>query len=173
METGKTMTFQVGDKVVHWSYGLGEIIKLDQKRVSGKDDQYFVVQVKDMTLWVPVLEAEKRSLRLPASRDEFQSLFYVLSGPGDPLSEDRMERKTQLTERMRDGKLESICRVIRDLNAYSRKKKLSENDTMILERARKFLLEEWIYSLEVPMSEAQRELEHLLNSNEKSANVSV
>ena len=73
-----------------------------------------------------------------------------------------MERKGQLTERLREGSLESICQLIRDLRSFSYKKKLNESDTQILERACKMLLDEWHLSLAIPVPEAQRELDRLL-----------
>ncbi len=156
------MEFQVGDKVVHWSYGPGEIIQLDEKSISGQNALYYVVQIRDLTLWVPVEGGDQSSLRLPTSTREFRRLFKILRNPGEKISDDRYERKTQLTERMREGTLESICGIIRDLTTYSYSKKLNDYDASLLERAKKFLLEEWKISLSVPLSDAQRELDILL-----------
>lgn len=71
-------------------------------------------------------------------------------------------RKTQLSDRMKDGTLESICLVIRDLAFHSREQKLSESDTRMLERAESFLLDEWHLSLGVPLSQAREELSQVL-----------
>jgi RNA polymerase-interacting CarD/CdnL/TRCF family regulator len=65
-------------------------------------------------------------------------------------------------ELLRDGRLESVCRAIRDLSTYSYRKKLNDYDVALLERARRFLLDEWIISLSVPVSDAQRQLDLLL-----------
>ena len=158
----KIVEFQVGDKVVHWSYGPGEIIQLDEKNISGQNTLYYVVQIRDLTLWVPVNGGSQHSLRLPTSTREFGKLFKILRGPGDKISDDRYERKTQLTERMREGTLDSICSIIRDLTTFSYAKKLNDYDAALLERAKKFLLDEWKISLSVPLSDAQRELDLLL-----------
>jgi RNA polymerase-interacting CarD/CdnL/TRCF family regulator len=156
------LPFQVGDKVVHWSYGPGEIIQLDEKSLSGRMTLYYVVQVRDLTLWVPVEGANQRSLRPPTSTGEFKKLFEILRGPGERLSDDRYERKAQLTELLRDGTLLSVCRAIRDLSSHGYRKKLNDYDAALLERARKFLLDEWRISLSVPLSDAERQLELLL-----------
>ena len=163
------MDFQIGDKVVHWSYGPGEVIQVDEKNLGGRTAIYYVVQVRDLTLWVPVDQGEKHSLRLPTSADQFEALFGILRGLGEVLAEDRYERKSQLTERLRDGKLESVCRVIRDLCFYNSKKKLNDNDAMILERARKFLLDEWKIAFRISSVDAQRELDRLLDEGRQKA----
>ena len=159
------MDFQIGDRVVHWSYGPGEIIQVDEKELSGRKSLYYVVQIKDLTLWVPVDAADTASLRYPTPASDFDTLFAIMSSPGEPLSENRLERKARLCEMMRDGKLESICRVIRDLAYFNRTKKLSESDQSILERAQSFLLNEWEISLSVSYIQAERDLKHLLQES--------
>ena len=159
------MDFQVGDKVVHWAYGPGEIINLEEKALSGHTSLYYVVQVNDLTLWVPSDEKGKRSMRLPTPASEFENLFILLSSPGDPLPNDRLERKLELSERMKDGTLESICRVIRDLHFFRQTQKFNESDTSTLERAQKFLLSEWRISLSIPAAQAEKELKRLLSAN--------
>lgn len=159
------MEFQVGDRVVHWAYGLGEIVQLDEKKLSGQVLQYYVVRIADLKLWVPVENAGPGSLRLPTAVGEFETLFTILRSAEEPLPEDRMERKRQLGEQMRTRSSASICRVIRDLTFFGRRKKLSENDQEILGRARGFLLEEWMVSLSISLGQAQRDLDELLGAN--------
>jgi RNA polymerase-interacting CarD/CdnL/TRCF family regulator len=159
------MDFQVGDKVVHWVYGPGEIINLEEKVLSGHTSLYYVVKVNDLTLWVPSDEKGKRSMRLPTPASEFENLFILLRSPGAPLPNDRLERKLELSERMKDGTLESICRVIRDLHFFRQTQKFNESDTSTLERAQKFLLSEWMISLSIPVAQAEKELKRLLGSD--------
>jgi RNA polymerase-interacting CarD/CdnL/TRCF family regulator len=156
------MTFQVGDQVVHWTYGPGEVIQLDEKALSGQTEQYYVVQIRDMTLFVPINDQVPTSLRLPTPADEFESLFTILRSPAEPLSGDRWERKNQLTARMKDGRLESICQVIRDLIDFRQLKKLNDYDSAILDRAENFLVNEWQISLGVTRAQAEKELRVLL-----------
>lgn len=156
------MDYQVGDKVIHWLYGMGDIIQIDEKVLSGHKNLYYVVQIRDLTLWVPVNEAGKRSLRMPTPGSGFEKLFATLRSQIEPLSDDRLVRRTQLLEKMKIGTLESICRVIRDLSFFARTKKLNDNDKFVLERARELLFNEWKLSLSVSFSQAEDKLEELL-----------
>ena len=157
--------FHVGDHVIHWSYGLGEIIKLDEKVLSGHAGKYYVLQINNLTLWVPLAEASERCLRFPTPARDFPELFRILSTPGEPLSTDRYTRKTQLTELLGDRTIESICRVVRDLVDYKRLKKINENDKSTLEHAREFLLNEWSLALSIPLQQAEGELTKLLDAH--------
>jgi RNA polymerase-interacting CarD/CdnL/TRCF family regulator len=161
----QNMAFHVGDQVIHWVYGLGEIIQLDEKKLFGHNDKYYVVQIDDITLWVPINESSERCLRFLTPARDFQKLFKILASPGEPLSPDRFERKTQLTERLKDGTLESICRVVRDLAFHKRTKKINESDKSILTRTRSFLLTEWSIVLSVPVHQAESELRNLLETS--------
>jgi len=160
------MVYEVGDKVVHWAYGVGEIVQIDKKTLGGKNSLYYKVQIRDLTIWVPVDDANQTSLRLPTPANEFDNLFKILRQTGDELSNDRLERKNWLSENLRSGDLEAICRVIRDLSSFGKVKKLNDNDTLVLERAKNLLLEEWRLSLDVPLADAQKQLRNILSETQ-------
>ncbi len=170
MQSGleQKMIFHVGDQVIHWSHGPGEIIQLDEKELSGHTSQYYVVKLRDMMLWVPVEETE-HCLRLPTPANDFPKLFQILACPGEPLSADRLERKTQLTDQMKDGTLESVCLVVRDLTFHKRVKKMNDYDNAILERATDLLLHEWSVALSVSLQQADRKLKELLGEENGSS----
>jgi RNA polymerase-interacting CarD/CdnL/TRCF family regulator len=156
------MDYQVGDKVIHANYGLGEIIQMDEKFIHERQMLCYVVRVRDLTIWVKADETGKSGLRLPTPEDDFEKLFSILRSPPEPLPADRYERKSALTERMKDGRLESICGVIRDLAHHQREKKFNDNDKSTMERAQNFLLTEWVYSRSVSYDKANAELRQLL-----------
>jgi len=165
----QNLAFQVGDQVIHWAYGPGVIIQLDEKELAGHTNQYYVVKMRDLTLWVPVNEIGQRGLRFPTPAKDFQDLFHILASPGEPLSDDRFERRTQLADRLKESTLESVCRVVRDLTLHKRMKKMNDNDSAVLDRAMSFLLNEWSVSLSVPFQQAERELKELLRADETIA----
>ncbi len=156
------MDFQIGSQVVHWSYGLGEVIDLEEKELSGKKVSYYVVKIGDLTLWVPVDDVGKASLRFVTPAGRFERLFEILSSPGEPLSTDRMERKTQLTARMRAGDLDSICEVLRDLTLFKQTQKMNDQDHAIMKRAEAFLITEWTLSQAISPAAAEEMLKKLL-----------
>jgi RNA polymerase-interacting CarD/CdnL/TRCF family regulator len=55
--------------------------------------------------------------------------------------------------------------VVRDLSSYGKTRKLNDNDLSILDRSRKFLLNEWRLSLSIPMSQADDELQKMLGES--------
>lgn len=156
------MAFHIGDKVIHCSFGLGEITQIENKVINGDSTQCYVVNISNMMIWIPTKDQEQNSLRLPTSPEEFNKVLPILSSPNEKLEDDRVLRKQHLMEQMRDGQLSSICRVVRDLTHFQRISKLNDNERAILERAIKSLLAEWSHSLGTPVNLAQQTMESML-----------
>ncbi len=156
------MHFQAGDAVMHWSYGLGTIIRLEKRNVLGQTAMYYAVNVGGMTVWVPEDDKLKTRLRPPTSRARFPKILAGLKAPGDPLPMDRHERKLKLSECMQTGRVESLVEVIRALGAFSRIHSLNDYDQSFLRRARSLLAGEWGYALSVTPEEADTKLQHLI-----------
>ena len=156
------MGFQIGDKVIHWTYGLGEIVNIEEKTIQGQAKNCYVFRTPDLTIWIPIDNLDHCSLRRPTPPDEFSRLFAILTGPGEKLLDDRLMRKNQLMDQIKDGQLSSICRVVRDLTHLKRTSKLNDQERSILERTVKSLLTEWAYSLGIPFSQAQQSMTSML-----------
>ncbi len=158
------MNFHTGDTVMHWTYGIGQIVNLEERDLLGSKTLYYAVQVRDMTVWVPADSKVGSRLRSPTSKLRFKRLLAVLSSPSEPLPEDRLERKTRLLELLQDGRPESLCQVIRDLSAYQKQqaRPMNDNDQMILKQSRNTLLGEWGFVRSITHAEAEHELHRLL-----------
>jgi RNA polymerase-interacting CarD/CdnL/TRCF family regulator len=89
-------------------------------------------------------------------------MLSILSSPGEPLPDDRQERKLRILDLLKDGRAESLCRVIRDLSAYRKVKSLNDNDQAVLRRVQTSLLGEWGFALSLTPAQAELELQRLL-----------
>jgi RNA polymerase-interacting CarD/CdnL/TRCF family regulator len=158
------MGFCIGDKVFHCNFGLGEITQIEEKVINKHLTSCYVIKLNDMTIWVPTDDTGQSSLRGPTPPDEFIKTLPILSGPNESLLEDRVLRKKQLTDQLKDGHLESICRVVRDLTYYGRYSKLNDQEKSILERAVKSLLTEWTFTLGTSQFLAHEAMESMLSS---------
>jgi CarD family transcriptional regulator len=156
------MNYKIGDKVVHWTYGVGEVVSIEEIDIAGIKKWCYVIDVETLKLWVPVDDALKGSLRLPTESDQFKHLLEILRTPGQPLPDRYLQRKIALRNRMEKRTLEGLCQVIRDLNHRSRDHSLSPEDSSVLFSAQEHLLDEWEISLGADRSIATAEMEGLL-----------
>jgi RNA polymerase-interacting CarD/CdnL/TRCF family regulator len=158
------MNFRKGDAVMHWTYGLGKIVRLEHRQLLGQKTLYYAVQVGDMTVWVPADDQLGQRLRKPSSKAQLRKLRAVLSRPGAALPQDRHERKTLLLEQLKDGRAESLCRVIRSLVAFGKTHPLNDSDQALMRRAQSALLAEWGHALRVTPAQAEVQLRRLLGT---------
>jgi RNA polymerase-interacting CarD/CdnL/TRCF family regulator len=159
------MNFHNGDSVMHWTHGLGKIVRLEAMTLSGEKILYYAIQIGDMTVWVPADDMLETRLRPPTDAAEFKRLTDILSHPGEPLPVDRFERKKLLLDWLKDGRAETLFRVIRSLSTYHHFHPLNEDDQAFLKRSRNALLGEWSFTMSIPLKQAEHELQHLLASH--------
>ena len=143
---------------MHWTYGLGTVVRLEHRELLGHKTLYYAVQVGDMTVWVPNDEQLMTRLRRPSTKGQLGKLRTLLSKPGATLPQDRHERKTLLMEMLKDGRAESLCKVIRSLVVYAKNHPLNDNDQALLKRAQTALLAEWGHALSVAPAQVELQL---------------
>lgn len=157
------MDFQIGDQVVHCTHGLGQVVAIEERVINNQSALCYEVRIADLSIWVPADQNLKSRLRFPINEAGFRKLFSILSGTAEKLPDDRRQRALHLQEMLKDGKTESLCRVIRDLAAYRHMRSWNEYDSEFLKRVEKRLISEWSFSLSIPPPEAEAELQRLLS----------
>jgi len=167
-KTAKRM-FHRGDAVMHWTYGLGSVVRLENRELLGKKMLYYAVQVGDMTVWVPNDDQLPIRLRRPSTKGQLSKLRTLLTKPGVTLPQDRHERKTLLLEMLKDGRAESLCKVIRSLVGFAKGHPLNDNDQALLKRAQTALLAEWSHALGVTPAQVEQQLQRYIGIPTSSA----
>ena len=156
------MKIHEGDSVMHWTHGLGKVVRLEERALAGQAIMYYAIQIGDMTVWVPADDMLETRLRFPTRAADFKKMLGILSSPGDPLPIDRRERKTLLMEWLKDGLTVSLFRVIRSLATYRLDHSLNLDEQAILKRSQHALIGEWSCALSIPAAQAETELYRLL-----------
>lgn len=156
------MEFHVGDPVMHWTHGFGHVVGLEERAISDQKAFYYAISIRDLTVWVPSDEQLEYRLRAPTKKDEFKKLFTILTGASEPLPNDRQERKAWLLAKLKDGRADSLCRVLRDLATFQQSHSLSDSDQNLMRRSREALLSEWMHAFSIPTVEAEEDLRTML-----------
>ena len=157
------MPFKAGDFVVHPTYGVGSVLRLEEKRLA--EDQprwYYVVVVDKSTLWVPADENNKAGLRAVTPKKDLDRYRVVLKGKPGALERDRNKRRMLINERVKYGSFQNLCEVVRDLSAQSWKHPLSEADLALLQRLSYSLCREWAAAADLSLPDATAEVQALL-----------
>jgi len=157
------MPFKAGDFIVHPTYGVGNIVRLEEKRLA--EDQprwYYVVVVDKSTVWVPVDGNNTAGLRAVTPKKDLDRYRALLKGQPGALERDHNKRRTLINERVRQGSFQSLCEAVRDLSAQSWKRPLSEADLTLLQRLTRSLYREWAASAGTSLPDATAEVQSLL-----------
>jgi CarD family transcriptional regulator len=157
------MEYQVGEKVFHPMHGVGEIAAIEGIRFEGVPTRpYYKVVFSTINLWVEEESTRVGRLRPITPRVDFARYLALLASQPQPLDNNFRNRQNDLVNRMKSGTFESICEIVRDLNARRSIKKLSEFDGTLLKKASGFLFEEWAEVNDVTRAEAESNVESLL-----------
>ncbi len=157
------MEFQPGDWVVHCTHGVGQIKSVEDRSFGDRNIPYFMVQIGDLTIWVPADENINKRLRFPSTQAEFHTLLGTLSSPPETLPIDRRQRTQHLLEVLKDGSAETLCKVIRDLSAIRKHRTWSEYDRNLMHRIQKMFTGEWSFIFSISPQDADIELQKLLS----------
>jgi CarD family transcriptional regulator len=111
--------FEVGDTVVHPSYGAGKVINIRELHTLGRDGkQYYSIRLlsqPETTVMVPLDDEQKAGLRLPMNRARLERLWRILSDDPNELPSDYKKRYAMLKAKVETGDMLEIARVLRDL----------------------------------------------------------
>jgi CarD family transcriptional regulator len=157
------MQYKAGDSIVHPTYGVGNIVRVEEKRLA--EDQlrlYYVVAVDKSTIWVPVTEEGVSGLRAVTSKRDLDRYRGVLQGRPTSLDRDHNKRRQEVYERAKRGSFQSLCEIVRDLSALAWNRPLGEVDSSALKRLQASLCREWAVAAEISLPEATAEVQALL-----------
>ncbi len=156
--------FQVGDKAVYPGYGVAEITGIENREISGQQQKFYVLRVlgKEMTLMVPMSNADSVGLRNIIGDREIEEVYEVLRRRGEKISTATWNRRyREYMEKIRTGSLIEIATVLRDLCLLRSDKDLSYGERNMLENARALLVQELALAKNLGEDVVEREIEAL------------
>ena len=163
------MQFKAGDCIVHPTHGIGNIVRLEEKRLA--EDQlrlYYVVAADKSTLWVPVDENGASGLRAVTPKRDLDQYRGLLQSRPSTLERDYNKRRLEINERVKQGSFQSLCEAVRDLTAQGWNRPLGEFDASSLKRLRARLCCEWAAAAGISIQEATTEVQELLLAAQQS-----
>lgn len=113
----KSLEFEVGEKVVYPSHGVGEITAIETQAISGFDLQVYVISfLQDkMTLRVPVGRASISGLRSLVNKTDIGKIYSTLKGKAKQGNRMWSRRAQEYENKINSGDLVAVAEVVRDL----------------------------------------------------------
>ena len=158
--------YEIGDKVVYPHHGAGKIVKIEQKEVLGQQRDYLTIKIlhNDMTVMVPVENADRAGLRRVVDRDVVEQVLEVLRADPTKMPKNWSRRYKHNRDKLKTGDIFEVAEVVRNLAIRHADKGLSTGEKQMFSKAKKILASELMYAREYSEDEANEFLERVLET---------
>jgi CarD family transcriptional regulator len=156
----KAKGFQVNQKVVYPSQGVGVVTSIQEKDFKNEKVPFYVIylEVSDMTIMVPVNNALELGIRPIVPVKEAQRALELIGEDFEPITSDWKDRYNKNLELLKKGSVTDIATIVRTLYHRSKVKELPILERKLYDSALKLLEDEVSYSLKKP----REEVEHMI-----------
>ena len=159
------MEFKIDDRVVHPQYGVGQVVKLEDREFEpGMTRRYYEISIPGSTVWVP-MDLSISGLRKLTGRSEIGRCRKILESHPSPLTEDARFRQAELAARLKQGTIRTQCEVVRDLYAYGEHRSLNGTIASFFRSTQDVLCQEWAEVERITLAEANQEIVSLLEKS--------
>ncbi|MCX7775009.1 MAG: CarD family transcriptional regulator [Spirochaetaceae bacterium] len=155
MENGQTTMFQLDQRVVYPSQGVGRIMEIREKMFNNQKTLYYIIYLEfsDMTVMVPVDKVDALGIRPLVSREEAAKALDYISEAASTIPSDWKLRYQMNLDLLKKGSIMDIAAVVRSLYTRSKVKELPILERKLYESALNLLQDEIAYALERPKEE--------------------
>lgn len=154
-------SFKTGDRVVYPHHGAAIIEKTEIIEINGEPREYFVLKTAhdELTVRVPVDKVDDVGMRPPISLEDVEDLFVLLAKKDvrEPANWSRRFKNHQ--EKLKSGDVYQVAEVVRNLALRDASKGLSAGEKNMYSKARKVLVSELSFALNVSEDDAMEKVE--------------
>ena len=141
--------FQVDQRIVYPSQGVGIIKSIEEKPFKEGKILYYIIyiEVSDMTIMVPVDKAVELGIRAIVSKDDALKAMQLIGEEFEPVSTDWKLRYQINLDLLKKGSVLDIATIVRSLYHRSKVKELPILERKLYDSALKLLEDEISCSL--------------------------
>jgi len=155
--------FKIGDLAVYPAQGVGIIERIEQRKISGCQEDFFVMRIleNNMIIMIPSSNVANVGLRQIIDRKEVSKVFSILKerdiGVGDNQTWNRRYR--DYMEKIKSGSVYEVAAVYRDLTNIQQGKELSFGERKMLDTARSLLIKEISLAKNMKEEDVERDIQ--------------
>lgn len=162
-------TYAIGDWVVHLTYGVGQVKKIEKKPIGGTMKKCYHVRTDDGVFWLPIENDDNARVRPIAGPKRIQRALNFLKKAPKKMAANFQSRRKRIQRVSLDGDLNTDLKLVRDLNARQFKKGLNATEQNAFNTIVKRFLQEWSLSKGIEIDEAHEMLEQYLKESRNKA----
>ena len=149
--------FQIDQKVVYPSQGVGKITDITEKKFKDQMLTYYVIYlaVSDMVVMVPVDKVDELGIRAIVSAEEAQKAIDMMAEEVEPITSDWKLRYQMNLDLLKKGSVLDIATIVRCLYHRSKVKELPILERKLYDSAKKLLEDEISFALDMNPKEVE------------------
>lgn len=153
--------FNIDQKIVYPSQGVGLITEIFTKNFRGTDMQYYKIYIEasDMVVMVPVEKAEDLGIRPIVDAAEAEKALNSLADDFEPITSDWKLRYQMNLDLLKKGTIADIAAIVRCLYNRSKVKELPILERKLYDQAKKLLEDE----ISIAMGISAKEVESMIH----------
>jgi RNA polymerase-interacting CarD/CdnL/TRCF family regulator len=136
-------SYAIGDWVVHHTYGIGQIKKIEVKPIHGEQTPCFRVKTKDGAFWFPKNRSDNPRIRPVVTHKIIQHAKKELQKIIRELDPDRKLWKRRIDDVRASDDLIATSQMVRDLTILQTQRKLNQTEERALRHFTERLIGEW------------------------------
>ena len=152
--------FQIDQKIVYPSQGVGKITEIFEKIFRGTPMMYYKIYIEasDMIVMVPVEKAEELGIRSIVSSEEAEKALNSLADDFEPITSDWKLRYQMNLDLLKKGTIADIAAIVRCLYNRSKVKELPILERKLYDQAKKLLEDEISIAMGIDVKEIESQI---------------
>jgi CarD family transcriptional regulator len=159
-------TFNIGDKAVYPTHGVGEVTGIEHHEVSGLHKTFYILRIFDtgLTVMIPTENITAVGLREVIPQTDVKKVFAILKRKDLVLSRQTWNRRhKEYVDRIKTGSVFEVAEVLRELSLLRVTKDLSFSEKKVLETARSLLVQELAIAKRTKESQIARKIDAIFS----------
>ena len=157
--------YNIGDKIVYPMHGAGTIEAIEEKKVLGEMNKYYILRMSydDLKVMFPIEGVAVESIRdviLPEEADKVIEYFNTYI---EEINTNWNKRYRENAQRIKSGNIYEVAQVAKMLMLRDKKKGLSSGERKMLISAKQILISELVLAKNTTQQMVEKKLEGMID----------
>ena len=155
--------FKIGDLAVYPAHGVGIIEKIENRKISGCQENFFVMRIleNNMIIMIPSSNVTNVGLREIINQNEVSKVLSILKKRDISVNDNQTwnRRYRDYMDKIKSGSVFEVAEVYRDLSTIKQDKELSFGERKMLDTARSLLIKEISLAKNMKEEDVERDIQ--------------
>ncbi len=158
------MTYNVGDYVVYPVHGAGVIENIEERRVLGKTQKYYVMKMPygSMTVMIPMNNLDGVGIRSVISSAEADRVLNAFEKSELEVNTNWNKRIRENMVKIKSGDIYEVAQVVKSLMMRERSKGLSTGERKMLTNAKQIFFSELVLAKHTTNDEMEKTVSSII-----------